>query len=191
LKTGLSVFNTGRQQTKLLFKSCATLNSVTQFLDGHTSSLHQGITSTKFQRLVTSSGSGRNWKEVPKKYSFTMRTQWTDRDLKRNTFWMVSPLCFTCYISSVIFTDMMQTVLETCVFHPNILILCISYILGMSTRKLKLGMLFIQKWIQKWKCCPLYLKKLLGTNFVLNISIYTLIPFVDHILGRSSHNGSN
>ena len=81
LQQRVYLFNTGRQQTKLLFKSCATLNSVTQFLDGRTSSLHKLITSTKFQRLVTSSGSGRNWKQVPKKYNLPM-SEWTDRDQK-------------------------------------------------------------------------------------------------------------
>jgi hypothetical protein len=37
------------------------------------------------------------------------------------------------------------------VFYPNLLIICISYLLGLSRRQFNLGMLFIQN----SKCCPL------------------------------------
>jgi hypothetical protein len=74
---GQSVFHTGKKTNQRHFSRLAQITKVSPVPSWPTSSLHKGITSTKFQRLVTSSP------KVPKKYPLAITSQGRERGQKQ------------------------------------------------------------------------------------------------------------
>ena len=61
-------------------------------------------------------------------------------------------------------------------FYPNLLIMCISYLLGMSRRQLNVGMHFIRT----WKNCPVT-KKLSHFATTLEVCLGSLSIWQNHL----------